>query len=62
MELGVHDIVPVKTSRSVAKIADDKRAGKKIERLNKISKEAAKQCGRGACAKSFNACCLQCYG
>ena len=42
MELGVHDIVPVKTSRSVAKIADDKKGRQKIERLNKISKEAAK--------------------
>ena len=36
VELGVHDIVPVKTSRSVA---------------NKISKEAAKQCGRGLVPK-----------
>ena len=43
VELGVHDIVPVKTSRSVAKIADDKKGRQKIERLNKISKEAAKQ-------------------
>ena len=51
VELGVHDIVPVKTSRSVAKIADDKKGRQKIERLNKISKEAAKQCGRGLVPK-----------
>lgn len=51
VELGVHDIVPVKTTRSVAKIADDKKGKQKIERLNKISKEAAKQCGRGLVPK-----------
>lgn len=51
VELGVHDIVPVKTTRSVAKIADDKKGQQKIERLNKISKEAAKQCGRGLVPK-----------
>lgn len=51
VELGVHDIVPVKTARSVAKISDDKKGRQKIERLNKISKEAAKQCGRGLVPK-----------
>ena len=41
-ELGVNMIVPVNTKRIVAKI--DKEA--KIERLQKIAHEAAKQCGR----------------
>lgn len=41
-ELGVTRIVPVNTKRIVAKI--DKEA--KIERLQKIAHEAAKQCGR----------------
>ncbi len=41
-ELGVTRIVPVNTKRIVAKI--DKEA--KIERLQKIAYEAAKQCGR----------------
>lgn len=47
VELGVYKIVPVQMSRSVAKISDDKKGDKKILRLQKISKEAAKQCGRG---------------
>lgn len=47
VELGVYEIVPVRTARSVAKISDDKRGAQKISRYNKISVEAAKQCGRG---------------
>ncbi len=47
VELGVYRVVPVSMSRSVAKIRSDKKGIQKIERLNKISKEAAKQCGRG---------------
>lgn len=47
VELGVFEIVPFRAARSVAKISDDKKGAQKIERLNKISKEAAKQCGRG---------------
>lgn len=47
VELGVYRVTPVRMSRSVAKISDDKKGAQKIERLNKISKEAAKQCGRG---------------
>lgn len=43
VELGVHKIVPVKTSRCVAKVKDSE----KIKRWNKISREAVKQCGRG---------------
>jgi len=47
VELGVHKIVPVSCLRSVAKIPVGSRGANKIERLNKISREAAKQCGRG---------------
>lgn len=46
VELGVFEVVPVSMSRSVARIEGPK-SDKKIERLNKISREAAKQCGRG---------------
>lgn len=47
VELGVYKIVPFRAERSVAKIPNDKKGMQKIERLNKIAKEAAKQCGRG---------------
>lgn len=47
VELGVFRIVPFAAERSVAKISNDKKGLQKIERLNKISREAAKQCGRG---------------
>lgn len=42
-ELGISEIYPCEMSRCVAKIEGDK----KIERWQKISKEAAKQSGRG---------------
>ena len=45
VEIGVDRIVPVSTARSVVKL--DKKGDKKIERWNKISLSAAKQCGRG---------------
>ncbi|WP_353894343.1 RsmE family RNA methyltransferase [Proteinivorax hydrogeniformans] len=44
-ELGVNHIWPVITDRTVAKM-DDKKIAKKVERLQKISKEATEQCGR----------------
>lgn len=47
VELGVYHIVPVACERSVAKIPSGERGAQKIERLNKIAREAAKQCGRG---------------
>jgi 16S rRNA (uracil1498-N3)-methyltransferase len=47
VELGVTRIVPVKTKRSIVEIKDAKSAAKKIERYNKISLEACKQCNRG---------------
>lgn len=46
VELGVYEIVPVMTKRSVVKI-DDKKASKKIERYNGIAESAGKQSGRG---------------
>lgn len=42
-ELGISDIYPCEMSRCVAKIND----GKKVERWQKIAREAAKQSGRG---------------
>ena len=39
VELGVHKIIPVSTERTIAK-------GTKLERWNKIAKEASEQCGR----------------
>lgn len=45
VELGVYDITPVDMKRCVVKL-DEKNAKKKIERWQKISEVAAKQCGR----------------
>lgn len=46
VELGVHRIVPVISKRCVSR-PDSKSAAKKVSRWQKISEEAAKQCGRG---------------
>lgn len=46
VELGVYRIVPVITSRCVSR-PDKASLEKKLARWNKISEEAAKQCGRG---------------
>lgn len=46
VELGVGEIYPVASSRCIVQ-ADEKRAEKKLERWQRISEEAAKQCGRG---------------
>lgn len=45
VELGVNSIIPVRMARCVVKI-DKKNEKKKLERWNKISESAAKQCGR----------------
>ncbi len=45
-ELGVSEIVPFESSRCVKKQKAEK-ADKQTERLMRIAKEAAKQCGRG---------------
>ena len=46
VELGVHQIIPVKTRRCVVKL-DNKKEVKKTARWNEIAKSAAKQAGRG---------------
>ncbi len=46
VELGVYEIIPVITKRTVVKI-DDKKADKKLERYNGIAQAAGKQSGRG---------------
>lgn len=50
-ELGVKEIIPVLTSRTVVKINDKKKESKKIERWQKIATEASKQCRRGIVPK-----------
>lgn len=45
-ELGAHRVVPVLTSRCVSR-PDKQQFNKKLERLNRIALEAAKQSGRG---------------
>lgn len=47
VELGVHSIVPVQMDRCVSKLDGGKKQAEKLKRWNKISVEAAKQCGRG---------------
>lgn len=46
VELGVVRVVPMLTKRCVSR-PDAKTAAKKVERWQKIAREAAKQCGRG---------------
>jgi 16S rRNA (uracil1498-N3)-methyltransferase len=47
-ELGAARLVPVKMERCVVKL-DEKDGKKRRERLQKIAREAAKQCKRGGC-------------
>ena len=47
-ELGAACLVPVKMERCVVKL-DEKDGRKRRERLQKIAREAAKQCKRGGC-------------
>lgn len=54
-ELGAYDFTPVLTSRCISR-PDDKSARKKCERWQKISAEAAKQCGRGIIPKVNDVC------
>jgi 16S rRNA (uracil1498-N3)-methyltransferase len=53
VELGVSEITPLKMKRCVVKI-DSKDENKKIERWNKISEVASKQCGRNIIPKINN--------
>ncbi len=50
VELGVHQVIPVQTSLSVSRWAKDKTSHK-IQRLNRIALEAAKQAHRVKCPK-----------
>lgn len=53
VELGVFEIVPTLTKRCVSR-PDDKAAGKKNQRYQKIALEAAQQSGRGIVPKIEN--------
>ena len=46
VELGVHEIIPVRTKRVIVKL-DDKKESKKIARWQQIAEGGAKQSGRG---------------
>ena len=45
VELGIHEIIPISTSRSVVRL-DDKKALAKVKRWQTVSEAAAKQCKR----------------
>ncbi len=47
VELGVSEIIPVLTKRTVVKLEDKKKEQKKLERWQAIAEAAAKQSGRG---------------
>ncbi|MFU0799704.1 MAG: 16S rRNA (uracil(1498)-N(3))-methyltransferase [Xylanivirga thermophila] len=47
VELGVYEIIPVVTSRTVIKIRDEEHGNTKVKRWQKISREAAQQSKRG---------------
>lgn len=47
VELGVFEIVPVMTRRTVVKLEDEKKERKKLERWQAIAESAAKQSRRG---------------
>lgn len=50
VELGIHEVVPVLSSRCVSR-PDSKKAAKKSERYNKIALSACEQSGRGKIVK-----------
>ncbi|MBH1941437.1 16S rRNA (uracil(1498)-N(3))-methyltransferase [Mobilitalea sibirica] len=51
VELGVYEIVPVMTHRTVIKLEDKKKEEKKLERWQSIAESAAKQSVRGIIPK-----------
>ncbi|WP_129596757.1 16S rRNA (uracil(1498)-N(3))-methyltransferase [Anaerophilus nitritogenes] len=53
-ELGIFSVVPVITNRTIVQLKDQKSEEKKVERWQKISNEAAKQCKRGVIPKIEN--------
>ena len=58
VELGVFEIVPTLSERCISK-PDEKALSKKIERWQKIAKEAAQQSGRGIVPKILPAVSLE---
>lgn len=55
VELGVSEIIPVLTKRTVVKLEDKKKEQKKLERWQAIAEAAAKQSGRGIIPKVCDA-------
>jgi 16S rRNA (uracil1498-N3)-methyltransferase len=51
VELGVYEIVPVTTKRTIVKLEDSRKENKKLERWQVIAESAAKQSGRGVIPK-----------
>lgn len=47
VELGVHQIIPVKTKRTIVQLETKEKEEKKRNRWNRIAESAAKQSGRG---------------
>lgn len=47
VELGAYKIVPVEMERCVVRLNEKKKQEERLRRWNKVSLEAAKQCGRG---------------
>ncbi|NLN40714.1 MAG: 16S rRNA (uracil(1498)-N(3))-methyltransferase [Clostridiales bacterium] len=47
VELGVYEIVPLETARTITDLSEPKKANKKVARWQKIAHEAAKQSKRG---------------
>lgn len=47
VELGVYEIIPIMTARSVVRLEDRKKEEKKLSRWQSIAESAAKQSGRG---------------
>jgi len=59
VELGVGKIYPVITERTIVKLGNQKDVDNKLKRWQKISLEAAKQCGRGIIPEVKNPVCFK---
>lgn len=55
VELGVYEVIPVETQRTVVKW-DEKKAAKKVQRWQQIAEGAAKQSGRGFVPRIHSVC------
>jgi 16S rRNA (uracil1498-N3)-methyltransferase len=60
-ELGATRILPLLAERSVVRLAED-RAGRRVERLQRIAQEAARQCGRSDVPRVDSPCTLSDLG